>query len=131
MDWIGFGLAFYAEDIKFNNDPDDVIRTLIMVVCVLATAFWLLQFVLFRKFEEKFLKFAPRFNFAQLLVEDGMQFVLYSIVASGNASSKTLDNAERVAIGIAAGTQSLLFLVIRMCELFSEQLETSTVAPSG
>ena len=95
----------------------------IVVVCALGTVSWLLQIVFLLNFRETFLKFALCFNFAHLLVEDGMQVVLYSIVASGNASSGAEDNAVQVVILLAAGIQSLLFFLAKGYELFSEQRE--------
>ena len=44
FDWMGFVLAFYAEDMEFHNDPGHVMRTFIMVVCALGTASWFLQY---------------------------------------------------------------------------------------
>ena len=87
LDWITFVLAFYAADLQFHNDPDQIMRYFIMVLCVLSTVSWVLETMLFCMCEETFLKVGQRFNFAHLLVEDGAQVVLYSIVASGNASS--------------------------------------------
>ena len=52
-----------------------------------------------------------------------MQVVLYSIAASGNASSGAEDNALQVFVLIAAGIQSLLFFLAKGYELFSEQRE--------
>jgi hypothetical protein len=67
---------------------------------------------------------AFRTTFAHLLLEDGTQVVLYCIVASGNASSGTEDNAMQVIVVIAAGIQSLLFFLVKGYELFSEQHES-------
>ena len=53
---------------------------------------------------EKFKSLAQYFNFAHLLLEDGMQVVLYSIVASGNASSGTEDNIVQVGLELAAAS---------------------------
>ena len=121
LDWVTFGLAFYAADLRFHNDPDHIMRDFIMTLCVLSTVSWVLETMLFCMYEDKFLKFGQRFNFAHLLVEDGAQVVLYSIVASGNASSGTEDNAMQVIIVIAATIQSLLFFLLKGYELFSEQ----------
>ena len=84
-------------------------RDFIMALCVLSTVSWFLEFVLFLRDNDAFRAYGQCFNFAHLLVEDGMQVVLYSIVASGNASSGTEDNAMQVGAVIAAGIQSLLF----------------------
>ena len=70
---------------------------------------------------EKFFSLAQYFNFAHLLLEDGMQVVLYSIVASGNASSGTEDNIVQVGLVLAAGIQSLLFFFQKGYELLSEK----------
>ena len=93
----------------------------IVVVCALGTVSWLLQIVFLLNFRETFLKFALCFNFAHLLVEDGMQVVLYAIVASGNATSGTEDNTKQVIIGIAACTQSFFGLLFKAHDLFSDQ----------
>ena len=55
---------------------------------------------------EKFKSLAQYFNFAHLLLEDGMQVVLYSIVASGNASSgaEEEDNIMQVGLELAAAS---------------------------
>ena len=53
---------------------------------------------------EKFFSLAQYFNFAHLLLEDGMQVVLYSIVASGNASSGAEDNIVQVGLELAAAS---------------------------
>ena len=121
LDWVTFGLAFYAADLRFHNDPDHIMRDFIMTLCVLSTVSWVLETMLFCMYKDTFLYFSQRFNFAHLLVEDGMQVVLYSIVASGNASSGTEDNAMQVIIVIAATIQSLLFFLLKGYELFSEQ----------
>ena len=123
LDWVTFGLAFYAADLRFHNDPDQIMRDFIMVLCVLSTVSWVLEVMLFRMCKDTFLKFGQRFNFAHLLVEDGMQVVLYSIVASGNASSGTEDNAMQAIIVIAGGIQSLLFFLLKGYELLSERRE--------
>ena len=123
LDWITFVLAFYASDLRFHNDPNNIMRDFIMALCVLSTLSWFLEVGLFLFYEYAFREYAQCFNFAHLLVEDGMQVVLYSIVASGNASSGTEDNAVQVVILIAAGIQSLLFFLAKGYELFSEQRE--------
>tara|TARA_B100000768_G_C10956310_1_gene239810 strand:- start:4 stop:492 length:489 start_codon:yes stop_codon:yes gene_type:complete len=123
LDWVTFALAFYAADLQFHNDPDQIMRDFIMVLCVLSTLSWVLETMLFCMCEEYFLKYGQRFNFVHLLVEDGAQVVLYSIVASGNASAGTEDNAMQVIIVIAGGIQSLLFFLVKGYELFSEQRE--------
>ena len=123
LDWVTFGLAFYAADLRFHNDPDHIMRDFIMTLCVLSTVSWVLETMLFCMCEEYFLKYGQRFNFVHLLVEDGAQVVLYSIVASGNASAGTEDNAMQVIIVIAGGIQSLLFFLLKGYELFSEQRE--------
>lgn len=121
LDWITFGLAFYAADLQFHNDPDHVLRTFIFILCLLSTAFWFFGIVLFCKDEDKFRNLGRRINFVNLLLEDGTQIVLYAIVASGNASSGTEDNSMQVIILIAAGIQSLIFFLVKVVELFSEQ----------
>ena len=88
---------------------------------LLATvASWLCECVLYCADPEKFYSLAQYFNFAHLLLEDGMQVVLYSIVASGNASSGTEDNIVQVGLVLAAGIQSLLFFFQRGHELWRE-----------
>ena len=121
LDWITFVLAFYAADLRFHNDPNNIMRDFIMSLCVLSTLSWFLEVGLFLIYSDAFLEYGQYINFAHLLVEDGMQVVLYSIVASGNASSGTEDNAMQVIVLIAAGIQSLLFFLVKGCELFSEQ----------
>ena len=124
LDWITFALAFYAADLRFHNDPDHIMRDFIMVLCVLSTVSWFIEVMLFWTDKDTFLKLGRRFNFAHLLLEDGTQVVLYCIVASGNASSGTEDNAMQVIVVIAAGIQSLLFFLVKGYELFSEQHES-------
>ena len=131
LDWLTFGLAFYAADLRFHNDPDHIMRDFIMALCVLSTASWLFEIVLFCACKNVFLNLGQRFNFAHLLLEDGTQVVLYSIVASGNASSGTEDNTMQVIIVIAAGIQSLLFFLFKGYELFSEQRENGGNWGSG
>ena len=72
---------------------------------------------------ETFYSLAQYFNIAHLLLEDGMQFVLYSIVASGNASSgaEEEDNIVQVGLVLAAGIQSLLFFFQKGYELLSDK----------
>ena len=111
LDWITFALAFYAADLRFHNDPHNIMRDFIMALCVLSTLSWFLEVVLFLRDADAFREYGQYINFAHLLVEDGMQVVLYSIVASGNASSGAEDNAVQVIILIAAGIQSLLFFL--------------------
>ena len=123
LDWITFALAFYADDLQFHNDPDHVLRTFIMVLCVLSTVSWFFEAALFCTNQNAFLSFGQYFNFAHLLVEDGAQAVLYSIVASGNASSGAEDNIVQVILVVAAMIQSLLFFLVKGYELFSEQRE--------
>jgi hypothetical protein len=121
LDWVGFVLAFYSADLKFDNDPDHVIRTFITVLCVLSTVSWFLETVLYWKNAKAFRAYGQHFNFALLLVEDGMQTVLYTIVASGNATSGTEDSAMQVIVMIAAGIQSLLFFLGKGLEMIKEQ----------
>ena len=121
LDWITFGLAFYAADLQFHNDPDHVLRTFIFILCLLSTVSWFFGIVLFCKDEDEFRNLGRRINFVNLLLEDGTQIVLYAIVASGNASSGTEDNSMQVIILIAAGIQSLIFFLVKVVELFSEQ----------
>jgi len=123
LDWITFALAFHAADLRFHNDPTNIMRDFIMALCVLSTVSWFLEFVLFLRDNDAFRAYGQCFNFAHLLVEDGMQVVLYSIAASGNASSGAEDNALQVFVLIAAGIQSLLFFLAKGYELFSEQRE--------
>ena len=52
---------------------------------MLSTLSWFLEVVLFLRDADAFRAYGQHVNFAHLLVEDGMQVVLYSIVASGNA----------------------------------------------
>ena len=120
FDWITFGLAFYAADLRFHNDPDHIMRDFIMTLCVLSTVSWVLETLLFRMYKDKFLYCSQYFNFIHLLVEDGMQVVLYSIVASGNASSGAEDNVVQVILVLAAAIQSLLFFFQKGYELLSE-----------
>ena len=96
-------------------------RTFIFILCLLSTAFWFFGIVLFCKDEDEFRNLGRRINFVNLLLEDGTQIVLYAIVASGNASSGTEDNSMQVIILIAAGIQSLIFFLVKVVELFSEQ----------
>ena len=127
LDWITFALAFYAADLRFHNDPTNIMRDFIMALCVLSTVSWFLEFVLFLRDNDAFRAYGQCFNFAHLLVEDGMQVVLYSIVASGNASSGAEDNAMQVIVQIAAGIQSFLFFLVKGRELFEEQRDTNGV----
>ena len=124
LDWLTFGLAFFAADLQFDNDPDHVLRSFIMALCVLSTVSWLCELVLYcaDKDEDKdmFCSLAQYFNFGHLLLEDGMQVVLYSIVASGNASSSAEDNSVQVGLVIAAGIQSLLFFFQKGYELLND-----------
>ena len=99
-------------------------RDFILALCVLSTLSWFLELVLFLRDPDAFRAYGKYINFAHLLVEDGTQVVLYSIVASGNASSGTEDNAMQVFVLIAAGIQSLLFFLVKGRELFSEQRDT-------
>ena len=92
-----------------------------MSLCVLSTLSWFLEVGLFLVYEDAFLEYGKYINFAHLLVEDGMQVVLYSIVASGNASSGAEDNAMQVIVLIAAGIQSLLFFLAKGYELLGEK----------
>ena len=124
LDWITFALAFYAADLRFHNDPDHIMRDFIMALCVLSTVSWFIESMLFCMCPDTLLNLGRRFNFAHLLLEDGTQVVLYCIVASGNASSGTEDNAMQVIVVIAAGIQSLLFFLVKGYELFSEQHES-------
>ena len=121
LDWITLVLAFYAADLRFHNDPDHIMRNSITILCVLSTASWLFEIVLFCACKNVFLNLGQRFNFAHLLLEDGTQVVLYSIVASGNANSGAEDNTMQVIIVVAAGIQSLLFFLVKGYELFSKQ----------
>ena len=47
LDWLTFGLAFFAADLQFDNDPDHVLRSFIMALCVLSTVSWLCELVLY------------------------------------------------------------------------------------
>ena len=47
LDWVTFGLAFYAADLRFHNDPDHIMRDFIMTLCVLSTVSWVLETMLF------------------------------------------------------------------------------------
>lgn len=71
---------------------------------------------------EKFFSLAQYFNFAHLLLEDGMQVVLYSIVAGGNASSGAKANIVQVGLVLAAGIQSLLFFFQKVYGLLPTEL---------
>ena len=120
LDWITFALAFYAADLRFDNDPDHALRTFILALCVLSTVTWFVEVALFLTDEDKFCTLAQYFNFFHLLLEDGSQVVLYSIVASGNASSGAEDNVVQVILVLAAAIQSLLFFFQKGYELLSE-----------
>ena len=72
---------------------------------------------------EKFFSLAQYFNFAHVLLEDGMQVVLYSIVASGNASSGAEDNIEQVILAGGAAMQSLISLLVKAYELLRDPVE--------
>ena len=108
LDWITFVLAFYASDLRFHNDPNNIMRDFIMALCVLSTLSWFLEVGLFLFYEYAFREYAQCFNFAHLLVEDGMQVVLYSIVASGNASSGTEDTIWPASRATAVVAHSVL-----------------------
>ena len=54
LDWLTFVLAFYAADLQFDNDPDHVLRTVIMALCVLSTLSWFLEVVLFLRDADAF-----------------------------------------------------------------------------
>ena len=34
LDWITFGLAFHAADLRFHNDPNNIMHDFIMALCV-------------------------------------------------------------------------------------------------
>ena len=40
LDWITFALAFYEADLQFHNDPDEILRTLLLALCGLSTTSW-------------------------------------------------------------------------------------------
>ena len=120
LDWILFGLAFYEGDLWFHNDPDNVVRTFILVLCALSAAGWALELALFKAPHSRtwFCQNARRFSFAHVLFEDGAQVVLYSIVAAGNASAGAEVKVVHVVLVFAAAGQSLLFFVTKGKELF-------------
>ena len=126
LDWILFGLAFYAGDLRFHNDPDNTVRTFILVLCALSTAGWTVEVALFKVpcSSAWFCRNARRFSFAHVLFEDGAQVVLYSIVAAGNANAGAEVKAVQVVLVFAAAGQSLVFFVTKGKELFdANQLE--------
>ena len=120
LDWVTFFLAFHEADLQFDNDPDHILRSFIMALCALSTVSWLIEVALFLKKKELFCRRAQYFNFAHLLLEDGMQVVLYSIVASGNASSGADDSIMQAIFVVAAGIQSLGFFFQKLIELFND-----------
>ena len=76
LDWITYVLAFYEGDLQFDNDPNQVLRTSIMALCMLSTVSWFLEAALFKLRQRLYLRLAPYFNFAHLLLEDCTQVVL-------------------------------------------------------
>ena len=138
LDWILFGLAFYEGDLRFHNDPDNVVRTFILVLCALSAAGWALEVALFKAPHSRtwFCQNARRFSFAHVLFEDGAQVVLYSIVAAGNASAGAEVKVVQVVLVFAAAGQSLLFFVTKGKELFDAAQQdikacTIDVEPNG
>ena len=109
LDWLAFVLVFYAADLQFQNDPDHVLRTFIMVLCGLSTVFWFFEGVLFCANKHTFCSLAKYFTVGHLLIEDGTQVVLYSILASGTTNSGAEGHIVQVILIVAAGIQSLLF----------------------
>lgn len=58
LGWCVFVLAFHAADLQFDNDPDHVLRTVIMALCVLSTVSWLCECMLCCADPEKFCSLA-------------------------------------------------------------------------
>ena len=119
LDWITFVLAFYEADLRFHNDPDEVLRTFLFSLCALSTASWFFEIMLFCQRREMFLRNQLRFNFAHILLEDGSQVVLYAIAAGGNASHGADDSTVKVILVVVAGLQSLIFFLVKAYELFN------------
>lgn len=133
LDWGTFVLAFYAGDLTFDNDPDNSMRTFIATLCAVSTVGWLAEFALFVASKAEFCRWALRFNFLFFLVEDLPQVVLYSIVASGNASSGdgVNDSALKNVFVAIAGLQSLAFLIQKVYEMFREDRAVAPQVTSG
>ena len=119
LDWITFTLAFHEADLRFHNDPHDILRSLLLTLCALSTVSWFFEIILFCTSREKFLRHQRKFNFAHILLEDGSQVVLYAIAAGGNASQGADDSTIQVILVVIAALQSLIFFLLKAHELFN------------
>ena len=119
LDWITFTLAFHEADLRFHNDPHDILRTFLLTLCALSTVSWFFEIILFCTRREKFLRHQRKFNFAHILLEDGSQVVLYAIAAGGNASQGADDSTIKVILVVIAALQSLTFFLLKAHELFN------------
>ena len=119
LDWTTFVLAFYETDLQFHNDPDEVLRTLLLTLCALSTAAWVIEIILFCTIPETFVRLALCVNVVHILLEDGSQVMLYSIAAAGNANHNADDSTLKLIIVVAAGLQSLVFFLVKTYELFN------------
>lgn len=122
LDGMTFALAFYAGDLGFDNDPDQILRTFLLIICVLSTVSWAIEVVLFHYCRDAFLAKAQHLNLFHLLFEDGTQTVLYSIIASANASGAEA-SVMQVVLAFCAAGQSLIFFIQKALDLFSGTLE--------
>ncbi len=120
-DWLAFALVSSAGALQFHNDPDNEVRTFLLVLGVLSTTCWAAEALLFWRCLECFRRTAQRFSIARLLLEDGTQVVLYSIVAIAVTGS---GSAANIALALAGLLQSLIFLLQKARRLFIKVRES-------
>jgi len=107
-------------DLEFQNDPDGVLMTALIVSVVFSASCWFFEmlFLIHPKTQKCFHKHLKLFSCFHALGEDLFQFCLYMVVAfsqaaSGGGTSMTL---------IAANSQVVVFLLAKLLELFNPSM---------
>ena len=54
FDWVTYVLAVYAGDLQFGNDPNNILRNIILVLCIFSTVACVVEVILYKHSKEHF-----------------------------------------------------------------------------
>ena len=119
FDWVTYVLAVYAGDLQFGNDPNNILRNIILVLCIFSTVACVVEVILYKHSKEHFRRIYLGSTCLHLLLEDGAQIVLYGIMGAANAATGRGYEMTLVLCGIA-WLQSVVYFVVKVFELFKD-----------
>ena len=128
FDWVTYVLAVYAGDLQFGNDPNNILRNIILVLCIFSTVACVVEVILYKHSKEHFRRIYLGSTCLHLLLEDGAQIVLYGIMGAANAATGRGYEVTLVLCGIA-WLQSVVYFVVKVFELFKDSARTQE--PTG